>query len=119
MQMRLLAIFLGLATSFVACLRPTPQIRTAVQAAVWSRKARLAASLSVNAIPSLLAHLGSNRSRTLLSVDCPELANATAEQILARLLAEFEVAELVESLGSGYYQTLPQLFETNFLYNLW
>ena len=36
-----------------------------------------------------------------------------------RLLAELEVAELVESLGSGQYQTLSQLFETNFLYNVW
>ena len=36
-----------------------------------------------------------------------------------RLLAELEVAELIESLGSGQYQTLPQLFETNFLYNIW
>ena len=36
-----------------------------------------------------------------------------------RLLAELEVAELVESLGAGQYQTLPQLFETKFLYNIW
>ena len=103
----------------VLCLRPTPQIQTTVQATVWSRTARFAAALSSNATPSLLAHLGSNRSRTHLTVDCPTLANASAEQILSRLLAELEVAELVQSLGSGQYQTLPQLFETRFLYNLW
>ena len=103
----------------VLCLRPTPQIQTAVQAAVWSRKASIAHTYSPNATPSLLAHLGSNRSRTHLAVDCPTLANASAEQILSRLLAELEVAELVQSLGSGQYQTLPQLFETRFLYNIW
>ena len=101
------------------CLRPTPQIQTTVQAAVWSEKAKLASEYSSNATSSLLAHLGSNRSRTHLAVDCPVLANASAGQILSRLLAEFEVAELVESLGLGGYQTLPQLFETHFLYNLW
>ena len=103
----------------VLCLRPTPQIQTPVQTDVWVRKARLAAALSSNATPSLLAHLGSNRSRTHLAVDCPLLANATANHILSRLLAELEVSELVESLGAGQYQTLPQLFETNFLYNIW
>ena len=71
------------------CLRPTPETQAAVQAALWSRKARIA----------LLAHLGSNRSRTHLAVDCPALANALAEQILSKLLAELNVSELVESLG--------------------
>ena len=103
----------------VLCLRPTPQIQTTVQAAVWSQKARLASELSSNATPALLAHLGSNRSRTHLAVDCPTLANASAEEILSRLLAELEVAELVESLGSGVYQTPRELFETQFLYNIW
>ena len=105
----------------VLCLRPTPQIQTTVQTDVWSRKARLATALSSNATHSLLEHLGSNRSRTHLAVDCPPLANATAKQILSRLLAELEVSELVESLGAGHsqYQNLSQLFETNFLYNIW
>lgn len=103
----------------VLCLRPNPPIQTAVQTAVYSRKAVLAAQLSSNATPALLAHLGSNRSRKLLEVDCPTLANATVEQILNRLLAELEVSELVQSLGSGLYQTLPQLFEPDFLYNIW
>ena len=106
----------------VLCLRPTPQIQTTVQAGIWSRKASLAATLSSNAIPPLLSHLGSNRSRAHLAVDCPALANASAEQILSRLLAELEVAELVESIGPGalnQYQSLPQVFETHFLYNIW
>ena len=100
-------------------LRPTPEIQTRDQKVVWSNKAILAASLSSNATPSLLDHLGSERSRTLLEKDCPNLSNATSEKILSRLLAELEVAELIQSLGAGAYQTLPQLFETNFLYNLW
>ena len=108
-------IFCHLLLLPVLCLRPTPQIQTTVQAAVWSRKALLATKLSSNATPSLLAHLGSNRSRTLLEVDCPSLANAPAEQILNRLIAELEVSELIQSLGRGLYQTLPQLFETDFL----
>ena len=103
----------------VLCVRPTPQIQTTVQAAVWAKKASIAAKISSNATPALLAHLGSNRSRTHLAVDCPALANAPAEEILSRLLAELEVAELVQSLGAGQYQTLPQLFATQFLYNLW
>ena len=113
------AACLLIARAPVLSLRPTPQIQTTVQAAVWSEKAKLASEYSSNATSSLLAHLGSNRSRTHLAVDCPVLANASAEQILSRLLAEFEVAELVESLGLGGYQTLPQLFEARFLYNLW
>ena len=72
----------------VLCLRPTPQIQTPVQTAVWSSKALLAAKLSSDATPSLLAHLGSKRSRAHLAVDCPALANATVERILSRLLAE-------------------------------
>ena len=106
----------------VLCLRPTPQIQTKVQAESWSIKSTNAATISFNATPSLLTHLGSNRSRTHLAVDCPALANVSAEKILSRLLAEFEVAELVESLGAGklnQYQSLPQLFDTNFLYNIW
>ena len=113
------AACLLIARAPVLSLRPTPQIQTAVQAKVWSNKSSLAATLSSQATPSLLAHLGSNRSRAHLAVDCPALAKAPAQQILSRLLAELEVAELVQSLGSGQYQTLPQLFETRFLYNIW
>ena len=94
-------------------------MQAAVQAAVWSRKARLVSEHSSKATLSLLTHLGGNLSRKHLAVDCPTLANASAERILSRLLAELEVAELVQSLGSGFYQTLPQLFEARFLYNLW
>ena len=123
MTIFLKSLFLFIAIGLqVLCLRPTPEIQTPVQKDVWSRKARLAAALSSNATPSLLTHLASNRSRTNLAVDCPPLANATANYILSRLLAELEVAELVESVGAGYlagYQSLPQLFETNFLYNIW
>ena len=116
--MLFLAAF-GILALPVHCLRPTPKIQTKVQKDICSHKTTLAVSLSSNATPSLLEHLGSRRSRAFLGKDCPELANATSEQILSRLLAELEVAELIQSLGAKQYQTLPQLFETNFLYNLW
>ena len=100
-------------------LRPNPPIQTAVQAAVVAAKARIARNASLQAIPSLLDHLGSSLSRAALANDCPALANASATAIWQRLVSELEVSELVQSLGGGQYQTLPQLFETTFLYNIW
>ena len=100
-------------------LRPKPPTQTAVQAAVVANKSIIAKNASLNAIPSLLAHLDSSLSRSALAHDCPALANASAAEILRRLVAEIEVAELVQSLGGGQYQTMPQLFETTFLYNIW
>ena len=78
-------------------LRPKPPTQTAVQAAVVANKSIIAKNASLNAIPSLLAHLDSPLSRSALAHDCPALANASAAEILRRLVAEIEVAEPIET----------------------
>ena len=73
-----------------------------------------ATNASDAATQALLHHLDSN-----LAKDCPELLNASAKDLLDRIVAELSVSEPVESVGAWRYQTIPQLISRDFLYNLW
>ena len=74
-----------------ASRRASPPPQTAIQQAVFMRKKTSAARLSANATPALLAHMGSNISRSYLQSDCPALAAQNSTAIVARLLEEMAV----------------------------
>ena len=57
--------------------------------------------------------------RQALLTTCPEFASRNESDILERILAEMAVAELIQSFGSGQYETIADLNKTEFLYNLW
>ena len=135
--------------------RVSPPFLTTQQKLAISKLSAAAANASAAATDQLLRHLDSNVSRTALASDCPQLANASAQDILGRLLvhlleflasmwsyearvsgivwfvnefmsidyliaqAELRVSELVETVGARRYQSVEQLTQTNFLYNLW
>ena len=92
--------------------RPNPPYLSAQQAVAVSELSAAAANASAMATAQLLKHLDSNKSRTALATDCPQLANASAQDILDRLLVG------VVSEGGAGVVYLEQLRPTTPVINL-
>ena len=99
--------------------RTTPLFVSRTQQITIVSLAAVAEKMSTKATQELLRYLNPSQFRGVLATYCPRLAHSLAAMLLQRVLAEISVSEMIETAGTGSYQTLPPLDEMDFLYNVW